>query len=134
MKKLLKTLLISTAVFYVTYLVIIGWGYLPPHGESGELSFTFAEFVTIAFFMIPASLINGVIYTLGLGSFSMLEKRILEPWFVSVFALYASIVTLIMSNTQYNKWFHILVLIIISLTIMVLSMNIKKWLLKIRSQ
>ena len=126
MKKIIKTFVISSVVFYLFYAMIIGWGYLPPHGESGDLSFVLPELLSIAILIIPSSLIYAVFYTVALYLFSLLDEGFLNVWFVAGFALYSSIAVLTLSQTKFNSLPYAFGFILISLVIATLFMKTQK--------
>lgn len=124
-KKILKTFAISVSVFFILYVVIVGYGYIF-HGESADLNFSLSEFIGITVaFILPGCLIYGFFYTLVLIMFSFFDKRILNKWFIFGFSIYTFLGIFVIKDI----WL-VIGFILISLAIAVVALNIQKWIKK----
>lgn len=129
-KKILKVFAISAGVPYLVS-VIMFISFFSQNFNRG-IDYVFHP-LAIPFFAItvfPVSLLSGLLITIILHIFSLLDKRIINVSFVVGFAIYSSIVPLIINNRWIDSWFNSLGFTLISLVIVLIFINIQKWIKK----
>lgn len=95
LKIVLRVFAISLLAYYVFYVNTIGWGFMlhafnPLLFENGDLSFTPVGLVQTAIFSVLIFFyLYGLITVAILFAFSLIEKRILNNWFVFEFNFYS---------------------------------------------
>ncbi|OGZ63513.1 MAG: hypothetical protein A2998_02145 [Candidatus Staskawiczbacteria bacterium RIFCSPLOWO2_01_FULL_37_25b] len=87
-KAILKTFIISSAVSYMTYLVVIGIVVIAGAIYYGNNNLNFNLFSSAAYIapvlILPVILIFGFCYTLVLSAFYFLDKRFFDKYFVII--------------------------------------------------
>lgn len=128
-KKTIKTSIISATMLYLIQAVIIIVAFIL-HIEGID----FRELLIMLIITVPQNLFYGLFITIILYPFASLEERILNWWFVVGFTLYVFIVNFILKDTWMGLWFYQLGFILISLLVIIIFMNIKRWRTKFKSQ
>lgn len=129
LKRILRILLIGSITFFIAYSTLIASGYILHNifniniGETTNVfTYSFPEFISIIFILIlPVSILYGLVFTIILFPFSLLDKRFLNRWFIVGSALYSYVSANIICDLLYTISF-----ILISLAIALVIMNIKK--------
>ena len=129
MKKIIRTYLITVAASQTTYMLILGFGYINPE-PNGDLTFTFTEYLTISVLGLTWTLMSGLITVVLLYALSLLNKSVLNSWFVAGFA--SSLFILISPMVQ-NIWLKS-ILIAISFAIVIFIVRVQKWKVKFQNK
>ena len=125
-KKVIETFWISFLGFYLPYLLLIILVFITNADVSYLIDFEGAVLLSI----LPP-IIYGFFATVILVTTSFFDKRILNKWFVFGFGIYCFILGLFLQN--HSSWVLVFS-ILISLSIACILMNIKKWIVKFKSQ
>lgn len=102
MKKIIRTYLISAITVYCPYLLIVLIGLIQDHGANGEIGSSLPELATVSVLLIPTALIYGFFITACLYVFSLIDKRVLNKWFVMGFSLYSFLSSFIIQHLWYS--------------------------------
>ncbi len=127
-KTIIKSFIISSIVFYLTYLVITGLTLIGGVALYGSTNLSFNLFSSAAIFapifIIPWALAYGILHTIILYMLSMIDKRFFNNLFIIGSALYISIAIILTFNgiLQSNLFYQLsYVLIPIAITIVIMK-------------
>ena len=129
-KKILETLAISFLGVYLAYLVYFTVTFL--RESEPLLGSDLQNYIWGVMFVALVPLASAPFVAFILLLFSFLDKRILNKWFVFGFAIYFFVAGLVVDNivsledSSVNSWIP-LGFILVSLIIVIILMNIKKW-------
>ena len=122
-KKIFKNLAISFLGAYLPYLIYFTIIFL--RGREPLLGNDISNFIGEAIFMGLYPLFSTPFIVLILYIASLIEKRVLNKWFVFSFSFYSSVIIIILSNF-WDIWYSIS-FTLISLVVVIILMNIKRW-------